>query len=252
MFFQFVKEIVINMDKNKIKLIAMDLDGTLTQHKQPLEEENKACLEKLSKKYKLLMAGAGQVMRIYNQLGKFPLDIIGNYGLQYGKYNEITNDIEIVRDLQFNVDKEKIEKAADMLRNKYGFTDFAGESVEYHPSGCVTFAILGTKAVLEDKLAFDPDRSKRRKIYEEVCDIFSEYNVFVGGTSSFDMAPKPYNKYYALDLFCKENGLMHDEVVYIGDDYGIGGNDESVFKSDFNYLCIDNYRTFPDVVKELL
>ena len=41
-----------------IKLIAMDLDGTLTQHKQPLDKEHRDALEKLAKKYKLLMVGA--------------------------------------------------------------------------------------------------------------------------------------------------------------------------------------------------
>ena len=35
------------MDKNKIKLIAFDLDGTLTQHKSPLGEENRKVLEAL-------------------------------------------------------------------------------------------------------------------------------------------------------------------------------------------------------------
>jgi hypothetical protein len=52
--------------------------------------------------------------------------------------------------------------------------------------------------------------------------------------------------------YCKENGLSHDEVVYIGDDYGLGGNDESVYKSDFHYITIDNYMDFPKVVKPLL
>jgi hydroxymethylpyrimidine pyrophosphatase-like HAD family hydrolase len=89
-------------------------------------------------------------------------------------------------------------------------------------------------------------------IYEEVCEAFPEYNVFVGGSSSFDMSPKPYNKYYALDLYCKENGLSHDEVAYVGDDYGTGGNDECVYKADFNYIKIDDYRDFPSVIKELL
>lgn len=72
------------------------------------------------------------------------------------------------------------------------------------------------------------------------------------GSSSFDMAPKPYNKYYALNIYCKENGLSHDEVVYIGDDYGLGGNDESVYVSDFPYITIDNSLDFPKVVKDLL
>ena len=81
---------------------------------------------------------------------------------------------------------------------------------------------------------------------------FSDYCVFVGGSSSFDMAPEPYNKYHALDIYCKENSYSHEQVVYIGDDYGPGGNDESVYKSDFPYLTIDDYRDFPEIVKPLL
>lgn len=230
----------------------MDLDGTLTQHKEHMIPENKATLDALNKKYKLLMVGAGQVRRIFNQLEQYPIDIIGNYGLQYAKYNPETKDLDIIRDMAFDCDRENVEKIVTSFREKYGYTEYAGENVEYHSSGCITFPVLGTKAKQEDKLAFDPDRKKRRAIYNEVVEAFSDYCVFVGGSSSFDMAPKPYNKYYALDLYCKENGLAHDEVVFIGDDYGTGGNDESVYKSDIPYLTIDDYRTFPEVVKELL
>ena len=240
------------MDIQKIKVIALDLDGTLTQHKQPLCDDNKNALLALSKKYKLLMVGAGQVMRIFNQMEQFPIDIIGNYGLQYGKYNQKTKSIDMIRDESLPCDKESADKKITALREKFGFTSFCGENVEFHPSGAITFPILGTKAQLQDKLAFDPDRKKRRKIYDVVANAFCDYHVFVGGSSSFDMAPKPYNKYYALDLYCKENGYLHEEVVFVGDDYGLGGNDESVYKSDFNFLTIDNYLDFPLVVKDLL
>lgn len=237
---------------NNIKVIAMDLDGTLTQHKTPLSPEHREILTALSKKYKLLMVGAGQVMRIFNQLEKFPIDIIGNYGMQYGKYNPQTKSIDIIKDITLPCDKEKVTQKINYFREKYSFTAYAGETVEFHPSGCVTFPILGTSAKQQDKLSFDPDRKKRRKIYNEVVEAFSDYCVFVGGSSSFDMAPKPYNKFYALDLYCKENNLSHNEVVYIGDDYGLGGNDEAVYLSDFNYLKIDNYLDFPKVVESLL
>jgi hydroxymethylpyrimidine pyrophosphatase-like HAD family hydrolase len=198
------------------------------------------------------MVGAGQVMRIFNQMESYPIDIIGNYGLQYGKYNPETKSIDIIRDLTFPCDREAAERKITALRERHGFTEFRGNNVEFHPSGCVTFPILGTAAIQEDKLSFDPDRKKRRAFYHEVIEAFSDYVVFVGGSSSFDMAPKPYNKYYALDLYCKENGLSHDEVVFIGDDYETGGNDNAVFESDFPYLTIDDYRTFPEVVKPLL
>ena len=236
-----------------IKLIAFDLDGTLTQHKTPLDDQNKAVLDRLREMgYELLMVGAGQCMRIFNQMNHYPIDIVGNYGLQYSKYNPQTQALDTVYDYALPCDRESVDARVTAMREKYGFTEFAGENTEFHPSGCVTFPILGTKAVAADKLAFDPDRSRRRAIYDDIKATFSEYTVFVGGTSSFDMAPAPYNKYYALDLYCRENGYDHSQVVYIGDDYGLGGNDESVYKSDFPYITIDNYLEFPEKVAPLL
>ena len=237
---------------DKIKVVAFDLDGTLTQHKTKLGEKNRSVLEKLSKKYKLLMVGAGTCRRIFKQLDCFPIDIIGNYGMQYAEYNVETKDIDIIRNDIAPVDKESVEKRVTLLREKYGYIEFKGDNVEFHPSGCITLPILGTKAELEEKIAFDPDRVKRRKIYNDVVETFSEYTVFVGGSSSFDMAPMPYNKYYALDIYCKQNDLKHENIVYIGDDYGMGGNDESVYKSSFPYLTIDDYRCFPEIIKPLL
>ncbi len=239
------------MDK-KIKLVAFDLDGTLTQHKTPLDDTNRAVLEQLSKHYKLVMVGAGNAMRIFNQLGGFPMDVMGNYGMQLGLYNPETKTLDLVRNDTVPCDRESVDKRITMLRERFGFTEYAGENVEFHDSGCVTFPILGTKAKAEDKLAFDPDRSKRRKIYDIVVETFPEFVVFVGGSSSFDMAPRPRDKYYALSNFCKELGLSHDEVAYAGDDYGPGGNDESVYKSDIRFYCVDDYTKLGEYLKELL
>jgi len=240
------------MEKENIKLIAFDLDGTLTQHKTKLGEKHRALLEKLSEKYKLLIVGAGTCRRIFEQMNGFPIDIIGNYGMQYAKYSYTSKDIEIVRDVKKSIDKEAIEEKVTALREKYGYTEFLGDNVEYHPSGCITFPLLGTKANIEDKLSFDPDRTKRRKIYTDVKAQFNDYVVFVGGSSSFDMAPLPYDKAYALSDYCRENNILHNEVVYVGDDYGEGGNDESVYISDFNFVKIDDYKTLREKLEFLL
>ena len=236
-----------------IKLIAFDLDGTLTQHKTPLEPANRAVLDELAARgYKLLMVGAGQCARIFRQMGEYPIDIIGNYGLQEAAYEKETATLRTVRDLSFPVDRESVKARVDMLRQKHGFTVYSGESVEFHPSGCVTFAILGTQAKQADKLAFDPDRSKRRAIYDEVVATFPEYTVFVGGSSSFDMAPRPYDKLYALDAYGREHGIAHEEMVFVGDDYGPGGNDESVYRSDIRFIQVDDYTRLPELMQELL
>ena len=234
----------------KIKLFAFDLDGTLTQHKTPLSAENRAVLERLSDKGLLCMVGAGMCRRIFEQMGHFPIDIIGNYGMQTAIYNSALKDIEIIEDNNVPADRESIERRVTELRERCGYTDFKGDNVECHSSGCITFPLLGTEAEQSDKLAFDPDRKKRRAFYGEVKKLFPEYTVFVGGSSSFDMAPKPYNKYYALNAYCNERGIAHDAVIFACDDYGEGGNDESVYLSDFGFEKVDNYLDFPKIMRK--
>ena len=238
--------------REEIKLIAFDLDGTLTQHKSPLDEKNRLLLDNLRKEYALLMVGAGQSQRIFHQMGEYPIDIIGNYGMQFCRYEKETNNLITIYDEVVPCDRDSVSKRIDSLRAKEGYTVFSGESVQFHTSGCVTYPLLGTKAKPEDKLAFDPDRSKRRAIYEEVKEAFPDFTVFVGGTSSFDFAPAPYNKYFALDRFCKENGYSHRNVLYCGDDYGPGGNDEAIYSSDFSFVPVDDYRHVGEFLHETL
>lgn len=234
------------------RLIAFDLDGTLTQHKTPLAQPNLGVLDSLGEKYKLLMVGAGMCSRIFRQMNGYPIDIIGNYGMQFCTYNAETKALDKVFDMHAPCDRESVERRITALRERFGYTEYTGDNVEYHDSGCVTFPLLGTKADIAAKLAFDPDRSKRKPLYPAVRDAFPDYTVFIGGSSSFDFAPFPYNKYYALDKYCAEYGYSHDEVVYVGDDYGPGGNDEAVYLSDFTFVRVDDYTRFGEYMREYL
>lgn len=236
----------------KTRLIAFDLDGTLTQHKTPLAQPNLGVLDSLGEKYKLLMVGAGMCSRIFRQMNGYPIDIIGNYGMQFCTYNAETKALDKVFDMHAPCDRESVERRITALRERFGYTEYTGDNVEYHDSGCVTFPLLGTKADIAAKLAFDPDRSKRKPLYPAVRDAFPDYTVFIGGSSSFDLAPFPYNKYYALDKYCAEYGYSHDEVVYVGDDYGPGGNDEAVYLSDFTFVRVDDYTRFGEYMREYL
>ena len=232
------------------KLIGLDLDGTLTQHKTPLGETNRRALERLAARYRLLMVGAGACRRIYDQLGHFPIEIIGNYGLEHSVVRD--GRFEVVESQVVPADRDRIEQLVAGLRKKLHLESFAGNSVEFHASGAVTFPLLGTAAKLEDKLACDPDRKKRRAMYAEVCAAFAGYTVFIGGSSSFDITPVGCDKFHALTRFCRENGLTPDEVLYIGDDFGPGGNDSQVMAGGIDCVEIDDYRHFPDRTDFLL
>lgn len=234
----------------KKRLICMDLDGTLTQHRSPLGEENKAVLDALGKKYKLLMVGAGNVPRIYGQMNHYPIDILGNYGMQEGHI--INGEMVLVRQDTQEVDKEFFLEKTNYLREKYGYTQYKGDPIEFHASGMVTFPFLGTAADVKDKLVFDPDRAKRRVLYPEVLEIFKDFTVYIGGSSSFDFSGKKYNKYDAIVTYAKENGYALDEILYVGDDFGDGGGDSHVRLGGLDYINITDYRKFGEAMAEYL
>lgn len=235
-----------------LKLIAFDLDGTLTQHRSPLGEKNRAILDRLGKKYRLLMIGAGTCMRIFKQMDEYPIDIIGNYGMQVAQFNRESGSLDVVENIQCEPDRERTTRVCAELREKYGFTNWEGEAVEFHPSGMITFPLLGTKAKIEDKLAFDPDRSRRKIMYDDVKNAFPGSTVFIGGSSSFDVAPFPFNKLYALERYYQKMGLARDEVAYVGDDYHVGGNDEQIYQSDVRFFCVDDFTRLDEVLAEIL
>jgi len=234
----------------KRRLICLDLDATLCQHRSPVPEENFEALRKLMKRYKCVMVGAGNAPRIHRQMGNFPIDVIGNYGMQ--EYLGEDGNFRCVRAVTNTVDREFFREKTDYLRNKYGYTDYEGESLEFHASGMVTFGLLGTSPAQEHKITFDPDRRKRKAMYKEVCEIFKDYSVFIGGSTSFDFAGKEYNKYDAVMNYAKRNGYALDEIVFVGDDFGDGGGDSHVRIKGMDYIEIEDYRDFPRMVSILL
>ena len=233
-----------------IKLVAFDLDGTLTQHKTPLGEKNKAVLDRLRAKYELVMVGAGTCARIFNQLQCYPINVIGSYGMQFAEYDPATGGQVIRWKEHADVDRDEIMRRAMLLREKYDLHEYAGEPMEFHPTGSLTFPVLGTKAVLSDKLAYDPDKAKRRAMYPFVRELFHDYNVMIGGTSSFDMVPGQYGKLNALRRYMALLGLTDEQVVYCGDDYREGGNDHDVYAGGIPFVKVDDYEKLGEILEE--
>ena len=231
------------------KLIAFDLDGTLTAPKQPLTEANRAVLDELAKHYEIVMAGAGNCKRIYNQMGGYPITIVGNYGMEESRI--VDGEFKIVREEKSPVNRKFFERKCRRLRKKYGFTSYKGDPLEYHESGMVTFALLGTKADQADKMAFDPDKAKRRKMYPEVVKVFKDYSVFIGGTTSFDITPKQYNKYDAVMKYAAGMGYTKDQILFVGDDFDDGGNDSQIRLGGMDYIRIYDYTKLPEVLEFL-
>ena len=232
------------------RLIGLDLDGTLTQHRSPLDGVHRDLLDRLGRKYRIVMVAAGNAPRVYSQMGQYPIDIIANYGMQESRM--VDGVFTIVRDDRVLPDRNFFLRECARLREKYGYTSYTGDPVEFHESGMVTFPLLGTKADIADKLAFDPDRSKRHALYPEVVEVFKGYEVYVGGSSSFYFAPKGYNKYDSMLRYGNEHGYDVDEMLFVGDDFGEGGGDSHIRLKGMDYIVIDDYRRSPEILSVLL
>ena len=200
--FVICKNIVLLRKETKMmkpkKLLCFDLDGTLSQHKSHLPQENKDLLDGLCARYKVIMVGAGNAPLIYNQMEQYPVDIIGNYGMQESAI--VDGEFKLIR---------------------------------------------------EDTVVFDPDRSKRRVLYDEICSLFPEHVVYIGGSSSFDFAPKQYNKYDSIMKYAEEHGYKEEEILFVGDDFGDGGGDSHVRIKGMDYVQIDDYRQLPETLSML-
>ena len=232
------------------KVVAMDLDATLCQHRTPVPWKNFKALEALCGKYKCVMVGGGNAQRIYRQMCEYPIDIVGNYGMQVAT---VTNgEFKVVRVASNTVDRAHFRRETDKLREKYGYTKYAGEPLEFHASGMVTFALLGLDAASADKLAFDPDKRKRRAMYKDVCAAFPGYTVTIGGSTSFDILGKEDNKYDATVKWAAERGCKPSDIVFIGDDFADGGGDSHARLGGLDLIVINDYRAFADAVGVLL
>lgn len=233
------------------KLMAFDLDGTITQHKTIIEKENLECLQRLSEHVDLVIVGAGSCQRISSQLYDISTYIIGQYGLEVANLNE-NGDLFFSKKALAKTHPEDILNKIENLRILLGLESFKGDSAEFHSTGVITFPLLGTKAALEEKLFYDPCRSKRRKFLNLIKSTFPDYNVFIGGTSSFDLVPMPYNKHYALVEFAKEKRYKESNIIYFGDDFGEGGNDEPIFSSNIRSIEVNNFIKLPEIISKSL
>ena len=231
------------------KLICFDLDGTLTQHRSPLAPENRAVLDRLGRRYELVMCGGGNCTRIFKQMRNYPIRILGNYGMEESEVSD--GQFRIVRNVAVPINRDDFQRKTNALRQKYGYTDYWGDALTFHPSGMVTFGLLGTKAPLEKMLAFDPDKAKRRAMLADMTKTFPECAVFIGGTTSFDITPKEYDKYHAVMRYAKEHGFSKEQVLFVGDDLTDGGNDSHIRLYGMDYIQVMDYRKLPDLLRFL-
>ncbi len=246
-----------------MKIYAFDLDGTLTESKENIDAEMRHLLNKLLKKYYVIVASGADFKQIKKQLTrhlsltvKEKLSLITMNGAVTYKWNREDLKYKPVENkLVFSeASIRKITKVLGLLKNDFAWmqpTRVYGSQFEIRKFQ-VTFSPLGKDAPAHLKRLFDTDLKHRMMLRERLLKILPQFDVNIGGLASMDITLKNVTKALGLVKLSTELQIEDDDILYIGDRLFPGGNDYSIIEAGFNHIQVDSVDETKVLIKGIL
>ena len=187
------------------KLVVFDLDGTLAPSKSSLDAEMAALFNKLLGTIKVAVISGGNwpqfQKQVLSHLGDDDqmrnLSLLPTCGTQFYKYE---GGWEKLYSEDFSGEqKEKIISSLKKAIEQSGLKadKVWGEVIEDRGSQ-ITFSALGQEAPLEEKVKWDPDFTKRKKMKAVLDPLIPGFSVRLGGATSIDVTKPGIDKAYGI------------------------------------------------------
>ena len=251
------------------KLIIFDLDGTLTESKQPLTSEMAALVAKLLARTKVAIISGCSLPQFLKQVfRRLPSDthfenlyFLPTSGAALYEYHPSTSPRagggwdKIYEERLSEKEADVIATAMIAAAEETGVIDFSEpvweHRIEYR-GGQVTMSALGQDAPIVEKKAWDPDHTKRQKLQANIAERLPEFSVGIGGSTTIDVTKRGVDKAYGVRQLCKRLGIEESYAIYIGDELEANGNDEAVFKTDVVTCVVDSQSDTIRTIKTFL
>ncbi|MGC9999732.1 MAG: HAD-IIB family hydrolase [Bryobacteraceae bacterium] len=225
------------------KLIVFDLDGTLAESKSPLDADMSGLLHDLLGIVKVAVISGGDWPQFEKQLLSnlssdarlSNLSLLPTCGTKFFQY---AGDWKKLYSEDFTAaEKEKIIGSLNKALGMAGFKveKVWGEVIEDRGSQ-ITFSALGQQAPLEEKIKWDADFIKRKKITAILDTLIPEFSIRMGGATSIDVTKSGIDKAYGIKKLRDILGISLQDMIYIGDALFVGGNDYPV--EEAGVVCI--------------
>lgn len=255
----------MNRDRNAVRIprvVAFDLDDTLTPSKSVIEEPMSHLLGQLLARLDVCIISGGrfeqfdaQVLQhliIQDQASLARLHIMPTCGARYYRWFNGNWRIIYAEDLSQD-DKRRIVAALTDGAKKLGFWERStwGEIIEDRGSQ-ITFSALGQAAPSEAKYAWDPDGSKKRSLREYVAVRVPDLEVRVGGSTSVDVTRKGIDKAYGIRKLMEYLDISAGELLFIGDRLSEGGNDYPVRELGVHCVEVSRWQDTADYIERFL
>jgi phosphomannomutase len=241
----------------KKKLIAFDVDNTLSRSRLPIDQEMADLLKNLLtvKQVAIITGGAFADIKkqILNEIGENEtrnknLTLLPTNGGGLWIFNNGWTEIS-----SHKLTPEEKEKIIRAIREVVGCdnctdkNDGLGEKIQDRLSE-ITYSALGEHAGVIEKQAWDPDFKKRVALQAELMKRLPEFEVKIGGTTSIDITPKGMNKAYAITKLIEYLKVTKEDILFFGDAVYKNGNDYPVFEMGVDTIKVVS----PDETKERL
>ena len=245
------------------KVIAFDLDETLTETRSLITDEMAELLSQLLKKYHVCVISGGSFEQFQKQFiaglkvsGKEleALHLMPTCGTKYYKFDSKQSDWQLVYAENFTPEEKKLiisalEKGIDEVG--YRVNNPKGQLIEDRDSQ-ITYSALGQDAQPAEKKAWDPSGNKKRKIRDTVAAKIPQFEVRAGGTTSIDITKQGIDKAYGMKKLIAILGVSKEEILFIGDRLWEGGNDYPVKLMGIDSIAVGGYEHTPWVVRGIL
>ncbi|KAF4311438.1 putative had-superfamily hydrolase subfamily IIb protein [Botryosphaeria dothidea] len=217
-----------------ISLVAFDLDGTLAESKQPLQDSMGDALADLLSVAHVAVISGGDWQQFEKQVAsRLParadlskLWLMPTTGTKLYTHSQPAGWRAVYAELFADNEKQQILEAFDAALAATGFTPEQtwGPRIEDRGSQ-ITFSALGQQAPVRAKEAWDPDFAKRSVIQADLRARLPELSINMGGATSIDITRKGVDKAYGLRKLCDASGVPLEQMMFIGDAIFPGGND---------------------------
>lgn len=254
------------MFQNK-KIIAFDLDGTLSMSKCPITEDMAHLLEELAKQKIVVIISGGTFKQFNTQFlpsfknDNFSSSFVKNLillpasGSQRYEYNLEKKEWELTDQEVFSNDiKEKAKKILKEIIDSELYDipkNPVGEYIEDRLTQ-LSISMLGQEAPIEQKELWDPDQKKRQKIKIILDKELPETSIIIGGTTTIDILPKGFSKAVGLLKLLDKLGLGKEDMLFIGNAIFSGGNDYSVYEIKMDTIQVSGPKETALYIKGLL
>ena len=250
------------MIKDKPKLIAFDLDGTLAESKQRLSAEMGNLLAQLLERMCVaILSGASfaqfekQVLASIhetthlNRLFIFPTNAAQCYAFSNGRW-------VLKYDRSFNpMEKARIMQALKEALEETGFAappaQVWGERIEDRGAQ-ISFSGLGQEAPLEAKRAWDPTGEKKKTLREALAKRLTDFSVVASGSTTVDITHQGINKAYGIRQLVELANISIAEMLYLGDALEEGGNDAVVKQTGVKTVEVFGPEETANVIESVL